>query len=112
MHTQGGREDAELLAEVIGQAPAALAADDSFVAAVSISPEQAKLRRRSEEKIREPSRDTGSTAPLSKEAEEIPPKGSKEMTRERLRMLDQLLEEGLIDQDDYAKERGEILGDF
>ena len=112
MHTQGGREDAELLAEVIDQAVAALAADNSFAAALSISPEEAEQRRRSEEGIREPARDTGSRVPLSTEAPELPPRGSKDITAERLRKLDQLLEEGLIDRDDYAEKRREILSDL
>ena len=112
MHTQGGREDAELLAEVIGQTLAALAADKSFVAAVSMSPDEAQRRRKSEQEIRETDRDAGSRAPLPKEAEEMPARGSKEVAEERLRTLDQLLEEGLIDRDDYAKKRREILSDL
>lgn len=112
MHAQGGPEDAGLLAEVIGQTLANLAADKSFVAAVSVSPDEAQRRRRSEQELREAARDLEGRAPLSEEAAETPPRGSKEVAKERLRTLDQLLEEGLIDRDDYAKKRREILSDL
>ncbi len=112
MHEQGGPEDAKLLADVIDQAMATLVADKPFVAAVSLSAKEAQRRRRSQQKSRESTRDHGNRAPLPTEAVGATPSESSNRVADRLHKLDQLLEKGLIDRDDYARKRREILSDL
>lgn len=100
-HKQGGPEDAQLLADVVAQACASLARDESFVSAVASSREKA-----------------GSPRVAAEEAREIAPEPARGTSPAaasvsgRLKTLDRLLEEGLIDQDDYFRKRKEILDEL
>jgi uncharacterized lipoprotein YajG len=105
-HTQGGPEDAQLLAEVVDQALASLAADESFVVAINTSPEEAAERRASGEDARRAATKSEGATPGLQGGQ------SAESVADRLRTLDRLLEEGLIDQDDYDQKRRGILHDF
>jgi hypothetical protein len=99
-HTQGGSEDAELLVEAIGQATQDLTADRSFRAALLLPPTEEVGSDGANAASSEPPRqhNSGGHRALSPE--------------ERLSVLDQLLEEGLINQDDYTAKRKEILDDL
>ncbi len=106
LHTQGGPDDAQLLAEVVDQALSRLVADESFVVAVSISPEEAAERRSAKE-------DSRKAATKAERATRGPEGGqSPEGVADRLGALDHLLEEGLIDQEDYDQKRRGILDDL
>jgi hypothetical protein len=105
-HTQGGPEDAQLLAEVVDQALSSLAADESFIVAVNITPEEAAERRVSEENGRKAAT-SSERATRGSEAGQ-----SAESVAARLGTLERLLEEGLIDQDDYDQKRRGILDDL
>jgi hypothetical protein len=85
-HTQGGPEEAQLLAEAVQQAVSILAADQPFLAALQGSD-------------REPTTASDQT-PVQKGVSD------------RLGTLDRLLAEGLISQDDYDRKRGEILDEL
>jgi hypothetical protein len=102
-HRQGGPEDAQLLAEVVDQALSSLAADESFVVAVNTSPGEAAERRA------EDARKAASNDRPTRGSEEGQ---SAESVAERLATLDRLLEEGLINQDDYDRKRRGILDDL
>jgi hypothetical protein len=101
-HTQGGPEDAELLVEAIGQATQDLTADRSFSAALFLAPT---------EEVGEGS--DGANAASSEPPRQHNSGGHRALSpEERLSVLDQLLEEGLINQDDYTAKRKEILDDL
>jgi hypothetical protein len=105
-HTQGGPEDAQLLAEALDQALSRLAADESFVVAVNISPAEAAQRRAARE-------DSRKAATKSERATRGSEGGqSAQSVADRLGALDHLLEEGLIDQADYDRKRRGILDDL
>jgi hypothetical protein len=105
-HTQGGPEDARLLADVIDQALSRLAADESFLATLTGSAaERAERRPSPEEFVAPPTR--------AEPPKPTPERGrSAERVAERLGALDALLEQGLIDQEDYDDKRREILDEL
>jgi hypothetical protein len=86
-HTQGGPENAQLLAEAVRQAVSSLEVDQSFVAAL----------RGSDHKTPTVASDEGPV---------------HESVADRLGTLDRLRDEGLIKQDEYQRKRGEILDDL
>ena len=108
-HRQGGQEDARLLADVVTQAVTSIAKDKAFVAAAFSSPGDAAQQPLSEEKAPGVAggSEQGSNSPIEPISEG--PSGAADTTAEQLRTLDRLLEEGLIDQDDYTEKRQEIL---
>ena len=100
-HTQGGPEDARLLADVIDQALSRLATDESLLFALSGSPGEKAAGRASRE---------GSVLPRAAPSVRTPERDrSAERVAERLKALDALLAEGLIDRADYDTKRREIL---
>jgi hypothetical protein len=103
-HTQGGVEDAQVLAEAIGASLSSLAADPSFAVAVGTPPEETANQRASQT----PGRTTGSDRGTWSSEEEQ----SAEGIADRLATLDRLLKEGLIDQHDYEKKRQGILDEL
>lgn len=105
-HTQGGPEDAKLLAEAIDQALSRLAADASFVGAVRLSPEGAAKRRAAEAEARK------AAAKSPRPSRAVEDGESAQSVAGRLGALDRLLEEGLIDQADYDQERRRILDEL
>jgi hypothetical protein len=101
-HKQGGGEDATLLVEAIEQAVEVAVADRSFRAAVFPSEGEAVGKRA------QGASETHTTSPDQARSDD----GARTQIEERLSTLDQLLEEGLIDQDDYTAKRREILDDL
>lgn len=108
-HTQGSPEDAKLLADTVDQALASLLTDKAFYSALLISPKEAEQRRIAEAEALKTARESRQRpTPLAKPTA-IRSNGAAETMKERLSTLDQLLREGLIEEDDYAKKRQEIL---
>lgn len=100
-HTQGGPEDARLLAEAIGQAMERVAAERALRTAAFLSEAEAADARASV-----------AAAASAPPRAEPPASDATTAVEERLSTLDQLLREGLIDRDDYETKRQEILDDL
>lgn len=95
-HRQGGPEDAQLLAESVDQAIATLSVDASFAVALAGPMKENARQRGSDGRAMEATRKSERAA-------------SEPGVADRLRTLDRLRDEGLIDRSDYERKRQEIL---
>jgi hypothetical protein len=101
-HRQGGPEDGRLLADTIDQALSNLAANRSFAAAI-------KAATPNEQDVSNPNAKAGTSEQVTADSAGTP---VPESLAERLATLDKLLEQGLINQEDYDRKRQEILDDL